>query len=76
MKLEELIAKIAQIEEQATLTLSEYPRGLTVERLRLIMGLSKQVRAHLEDQVRVGPRQAESGESPLYAVRPNQQREA
>jgi hypothetical protein len=64
MKLEELIAKVAQIEEQASLTLSEYPRGLTVERQRLILGISKQIRSHLEDQMRDGERRPASNESP------------
>jgi hypothetical protein len=49
MKLEEIIVKLAQIEEQASLTLSEYPHGLTVERQRLIVGLAKQLRSHLKD---------------------------
>lgn len=35
MKLEELIAKLGQIEEQASLTLTEYPQTLTLERARL-----------------------------------------
>jgi hypothetical protein len=56
MKLEELLAKLQQIEQQAALTLSEYPHGLTVERQRLIMGLAKQMQAHLRDQVRHGER--------------------
>ena len=57
LKLEELIAKLAQIEEQASLTLSEYPHGLTVERQRLIVGIAKQVKSHLEDQLRRGGRE-------------------
>ena len=52
MKLQELITKLEQIEQQAALTLSEYPHGLTVERQRLIVGIAKQVRAHLVDQLR------------------------
>jgi hypothetical protein len=57
MKLEEILTKLEQIEEQAALTLTEYPRGLTVERQRLIVGLTKQLRSHVEDQLRHGPRQ-------------------
>jgi len=53
MKLEELITKLEQIEQQAALTLTEYPRGLTVERQRLIVGIAKQVRAYLADQLQV-----------------------
>ena len=56
MRLEELAAKLAQIEEQANLTLHEYPHGLSIERQRLIVTLSKQLRQHVEDQLRLGPR--------------------
>ena len=56
MKLEELVTKLEQIEQQASLTLAEYPHGLTVERQRLIMGLARQLRAHLRDQLRHGGR--------------------
>lgn len=58
LKLEDLIVKLAQIEEQASLTLEEYPRGLTVERQRLIIGIAKQARSHLEDQLKRGSRVA------------------
>jgi len=62
MKLEELITKLEQIEQQAALTLSEYPHGLTVERQRLIVGIAKQVRGHLIDQLQVRhPAQNDSG---------------
>lgn len=53
MKLEELITKLEQIEQQAALTLSEYPHGLTIERQRLIVGIAKQVRGHLMDQLQL-----------------------
>ena len=56
LKLEELLTKLQQIEQQAALTLSEYPQGLTVERQRLIMGLAKQMQSHLRDQFRHGER--------------------
>ena len=64
MKLEELAAKLAQIEEQANLTLDEYPHGLAVERQRLIVTLAKQLRQHVEDQLRLGPRK------PLLSAEP------
>jgi len=68
MRLEELVAKIAQIEEHASLTLEEYPGGrLSVERQRHILGLARQIRAHLEDQLRAGQRQAEA-ERPFGAA--------
>lgn len=58
LKLEELITKMQQIEEQVAFTLQEYPRGHTVERQRLVLAIAKQVRAHLEDQLKGGPRVA------------------
>ena len=56
LKLEDLVSKIDQIDEQAALTLSEYPSGHTVERQRLIMAIARQIRSHLLDQARLGPR--------------------
>lgn len=64
IKLEELAAKLAQIEEQANLTLHEYPHGLSIERQRLIITLAKQLRQHVEDQLRVGPRKPFSASAP------------
>jgi hypothetical protein len=58
MKLEELIAKMEQIEEQASLTLHEYPHGHTKERVRLLLAIAKQVRNHLTDQLAAGSREA------------------
>jgi hypothetical protein len=65
MKLEELIFKMQQIEEQAALTLHEYSHGHTVERQRLVMAIAKQVRAHLVDQVAAGERAAVAKEAEL-----------
>lgn len=56
MSLEDLIAKLAQIEEHASLVLSEHPRGQVLPRMRLILGIAKQVRLHLEDQREGGER--------------------
>ena len=56
LKLEELLAKLQQIEEHAALTLDEYPRGLALERQRLIVALAKQMQTHLRDQFRQGER--------------------
>lgn len=58
MKLEELITKLEQIEQQAALTLDEHPGGLTIERQRLILALAKQLGSHLKEQFRQGPRVA------------------
>ena len=38
---DELLAKLAQIQEQAQLTLEELPQRLAKERLRLIIGLAR-----------------------------------
>lgn len=49
MKREELVAKLQQIEEQARLTLEEYPKTLTRERQRMIIALAKYVRSELDE---------------------------
>jgi hypothetical protein len=41
---EELLSKLELIEEQARLTLEEFPRHLTKERQRMIISLSKHIR--------------------------------
>lgn len=69
MKLEDLVAKLAQIEEQASLTLSEYPQTLVPERARLILALAKQMRSHLQDQLRAGERSAANDGRQPQAVR-------
>ena len=56
LKLEEMLTKLQQIEQQAALTLDEYPRGLALERQRLIVALAKQMQTHLRDQFRHGER--------------------
>jgi hypothetical protein len=61
MKLEELISKMQQIEEQVALTLDEYPHGHTLERQRLVLSIAKQVRAHLADQLTGGERKPVEG---------------
>jgi hypothetical protein len=48
MDQEELLAKLRQIEEQARLTLEEFPKNLTRERQRMIIALSKYVRTEIE----------------------------
>lgn len=68
MKLEELIAKIEQIEEQVSLTLHEYPRGHTIERQRLVLAIARQVRTHLSDQLAAGGRKPVTAEPHLRVV--------
>jgi hypothetical protein len=46
---EELLSKLELIEEQARLTLEEFPRYLTKERQRMIISLSKHIRWLLSD---------------------------
>ena len=44
MQPEELLSKLDLIEEQARLTLDEFPRHLTKERQRMIISLAKNIR--------------------------------
>lgn len=69
MKLEDLISKMDQIEQQANLTLDEYPNGHTIERLRLISAIARQVRSHLKDQVEHGPRERLSVPSNVHPLK-------
>jgi hypothetical protein len=50
MNEQELVSKLRQIEEQARLTLEEFPKTLTRERQRMIIALAKHIRAELEDR--------------------------
>jgi hypothetical protein len=68
IKLEELIFKMQQIEEQAALTLQEYPHGHTVERQRLVIAIAKQVRSHLLDQAAAGERKPVVAETAKLGV--------
>ncbi len=68
MKLEDIIAKLEQIEQQANLTLNEFPRGPTIERQRLIAAIARQVRTHLRDQLRHGDRDPLSAGRHLHSV--------
>ena len=52
MNQEELISKLDQIEEQARLTLEEFPKNLTRERQRMIVALAKYIRAELAERPR------------------------
>jgi hypothetical protein len=49
MNQKELIAKLQQIEEQARLTLDEFPKNLTKERQRMIIALAKYIRSELDE---------------------------
>jgi hypothetical protein len=45
---EEFVQKLDQIEEQAQLTLAEFPKTLTKERQRMIIALVRYIRAEAE----------------------------
>jgi len=53
---DELLAKLAQIQEQAQLTLEELPQRVAKERLRLIIGLAR----YLQNAVALKPEAEES----------------
>ena len=57
MDQEELQAKLDQIEEQAKLTLAEFPKTLTKERQRMIIALVRYIRS---ESVKPDPRPAEA----------------
>lgn len=63
MDQEELIRKLAQIEEQAQLTLEEFPRSLTKERLRMIIALARYIRTESS----IAMRQQESTEEDRFS---------
>jgi len=58
MDIDELNQKLDQIEEQAQLTLAEFPKTLTKERQRMIIALVRYIRAEAER----GTAFAQSGE--------------
>jgi hypothetical protein len=49
MERDELLSKLEMIEEQARLTLDEYPQHLTKERQRMIIALVKHLRWELAE---------------------------
>ena len=64
---EELLSKIAQIQEQAQMTLDELPVRLAKDRLRLIIGLTK----YLTTAVNMNPRE---GSPPIEDANPGEPR--
>jgi len=55
MDREELLSKLELIEEQARLTLEEYPQHLVKERQRMIIALAKHVRWLVADATSQDP---------------------
>ena len=66
---EDLLNKLAQIQEQAQLTLDELPVRLAKDRLRLIVGLAKYLRTGIDmgtaDPLPPAPPEAPLGDKPL-----------
>jgi len=62
MDLEEFQQKLDQIEEQAQLTLAEFPKTLTKERQRMIIALVRYIRAEA-GRALVFPKGEPDGES-------------
>jgi hypothetical protein len=60
MERDELLSKLEMIEEQARLTLDEYPQHLTKERQRMIIALVKHLRWELADANRAAVEDPES----------------
>lgn len=67
MNFEELLTKLAQIEEQANLTLADFPKTLTRERLRMIIALARYLRTEVGMQggARIGPEAPADGDDTL-----------
>jgi hypothetical protein len=60
MELDEFSQKLDQIEEQAQLTLAEFPKTLTKERQRMIIALVRYIRAEAERSALFAKPDAES----------------
>ncbi len=63
MDLEEFQQKLDQIEEQAQLTLAEFPKTLTKERQRMIVALVRYIRAEAGRSM-VFPKEENDGDAP------------
>jgi hypothetical protein len=59
MEHEEFLQKLQQIEEQAQLTLAEFPKTLTKERQRMIIALVRYIRTEAGRSAPVAPAAAE-----------------
>lgn len=62
MDIDEFNQKLDQIEEQAQLTLAEFPKTLTKERQRMIIALVRYIRAEAERSVGF-PKPGDEGEA-------------
>lgn len=68
MDQEEFNQKLDQIEEQAQLTLAEFPKTLTKERQRMIIALVRYIRAEAERSAAFGGGRA-AGDEALARLR-------
>ncbi len=62
MDIDEFNQKLDQIEEQAQLTLAEFPKTLTKERQRMIIALVRYIRAEAE-RTTLLPNSGDAGEA-------------
>ena len=46
-----MLGKLNQLEEQAELSVNEYPKGMGVERQRLVLALTRYLKAHVQGAV-------------------------
>jgi hypothetical protein len=46
-----MLGKLSQIEEQAQLSVNEFPRGIGLERQRLVLALTRFLVAHVQGAV-------------------------
>jgi CHASE3 domain sensor protein len=60
MDQEEFLQKLGQIEEQAQLTLAEFPKTLTKERQRMIIALVRYIRSEADRNPLLSKAQGES----------------
>jgi len=67
MDQEEFLQKLAQIEEQAQLTLAEFPKTLTKERQRMIIALVRYIRSEADRSLLLS--KAEGASEALARVR-------
>ena len=44
-----MLGKLSQIEEQAQLSVYEFPKGMGLERQRLVLALTRFLKAHVQD---------------------------
>ena len=56
-----MLGKLSQIEEQAELSVNEFPKGMGLERQRLVLALTRFLKAHVQATVTEERRQPPGG---------------